>query len=411
MKRIPEDFSGLFGILIAGAATEEETTQCLMRLGLSESPVHSYAVALFTIENTSLLQPSRFRLPPDYIRRQWDNLDHDTYEMAYGNAVCDVFAVIQLPKSEAEHDTKLQAILSELVRRLRYQTEQPIQCRLSALLAAPKEIGIGYNQIHELSNYLCLTERTGLLITYSEVCARHPKCEIYGIESRYSRVLSALSVNDFTAVQTVLNEMIDEDYKPERFTVQMTDVMKYTLLNFIRITMEHMQMIVGLPFFDDCPINLWGVVYKNSLNEIRDGMNEIFARYFSYVEDCKQEKTPVWSTLMKEYIQVHLSDTNLSVTSIADYLGLNAVYVGRTFKKLNNIQLNDYIHQLRLENALKLMRGNMTLKEIAKAVGYDSVIRFRMACKRYMGKTPSELRDLQNAGQVSEACQGRSVSE
>lgn len=398
MKHMPEDFSGLFGNLIAGDVTQDEILQCLSKLGLQSGPAYCYAVALFTIENTSLLQPSRFRLPPECVQKEWESLTHTPYEMVFGNAVCDVFAVIQSPAIDVEQDETLQAVLTELVRRLRYQTGQSIQCRLSSPLATPQEIGMGYQQVHELSNFLCLTERSGPLFSYSQLGDRHPKCEIYGIESRYFWVLNALSVNDFDGVKAVLNEMILEDYAPERFTVQMTDVMKFTLLNFIRITMEHMQMVVGPEFLDDSPVNLWGVVYKNRLSEIRTGMNEIFDRFFSYVQSSQREKTPMWEHLLKAYIQEHLNDVNLSVTSIADHLGLNAVYMGRTFKRLNGIQLNDYIHQLRLEEAMRLMHSSMTLTKIAQSVGYDSAARFRLVCRRYKGKTPSELRELQRIG-------------
>lgn len=94
-----------------------------------------------------------------------------------------------------------------------------------------------------------------------------------------------------------------------------------------------------------------------------------------------------------EYINSHY-DKDLSLTDIAQEIGLNKSYLSRVFKEETGIALMQYINKCRIEKAIKYLK-NTELKnyEIAELIGYQSVEYFNMTFKKFLGKSPSEFKE------------------
>jgi len=85
--------------------------------------------------------------------------------------------------------------------------------------------------------------------------------------------------------------------------------------------------------------------------------------------------------------------TDLSVESIADYIGLNASYFSRVFKNVTGKTVLEYITLKRLEVSKKLLQEtNLTINQIAQNVGYNNVHSFLRFFKKYEGITPGDYR-------------------
>lgn len=74
-----------------------------------------------------------------------------------------------------------------------------------------------------------------------------------------------------------------------------------------------------------------------------------------------------------EYIQEHFQETQLKVSDIADYLKLSESRISVIFKKETGKTLIQYLTELRIENAKKLLKNTeLKVYEIAEAVGYSN---------------------------------------
>ena len=88
-----------------------------------------------------------------------------------------------------------------------------------------------------------------------------------------------------------------------------------------------------------------------------------------------------------------LTDSDLSIKTVASALGLNLDYVGRLFKKVMGISLGLYILKERMKLAVtKLQQTNDTLQAVALDCGFGTLRHFLRQFKAQYGMTPNEFR-------------------
>jgi two-component system response regulator YesN len=87
--------------------------------------------------------------------------------------------------------------------------------------------------------------------------------------------------------------------------------------------------------------------------------------------------------------------TDISVSSIADQLGISKNYCGKLFKIHTGISISNYVNSIRVKKAAELLQNtNMKVYEIGEAVGYNDQHYFSIVFKKTIGVSPSEFRDL-----------------
>lgn len=92
-----------------------------------------------------------------------------------------------------------------------------------------------------------------------------------------------------------------------------------------------------------------------------------------------------------QYIAENLSEEDLSVTKIAEYLHLNSAYFGRVFKKVYGTSLKKYILDRRIECAKDLlMEGKYSVTAVGSMVGIPNPSYFSRLFREKTGKMPSE---------------------
>ena len=98
---------------------------------------------------------------------------------------------------------------------------------------------------------------------------------------------------------------------------------------------------------------------------------------------------------METYIRQHYTE-DISLESMADMFGFNAIYLNRIFKREKNITPIQFLINLRMEKAKELIREHtdwdFTL--ISESVGYHDTHYFSRAFKKAEEISPSEYRNL-----------------
>ena len=94
-----------------------------------------------------------------------------------------------------------------------------------------------------------------------------------------------------------------------------------------------------------------------------------------------------------EYVNKHLSDPNLTLKQIAEqHLFMNTDYVSKKFQKETGIRFSNYLTEVRIERAKKLLvsAGNDKIQNIAEQVGCGNNPQyFSQIFKKKTGMTPS----------------------
>lgn len=84
---------------------------------------------------------------------------------------------------------------------------------------------------------------------------------------------------------------------------------------------------------------------------------------------------------------------NLSMRNIASKVYMNAAYLGQLFKVETGMGFNEYLFQVRMDNAKRmLLHTDMKVYEIATAVGYSDLDWFYKKFKQHTGFNSSEYR-------------------
>ncbi|MDO5423699.1 MAG: response regulator [Eubacteriales bacterium] len=104
-------------------------------------------------------------------------------------------------------------------------------------------------------------------------------------------------------------------------------------------------------------------------------------------------------TEVKAYVMEHISDSTLTVGSIAEAFYFHPVYLNRVFKQQQSIPLSQYILNKRMELAAALLtEGKMSSKDVAEQVGYGYYENFHHMFKKVYGCTPAQYQELHAEG-------------
>jgi Response regulator containing CheY-like receiver domain and AraC-type DNA-binding domain len=96
---------------------------------------------------------------------------------------------------------------------------------------------------------------------------------------------------------------------------------------------------------------------------------------------------------IQEYIQQNYKQ-NLTLKEIAKNFYLHPVYLGQLFLKNFGFSFSEYLHQLRIREAERLMTaGNMKPHEIAAEVGYNNYHSFLNNFRKYTGHNPADYKE------------------
>lgn len=96
----------------------------------------------------------------------------------------------------------------------------------------------------------------------------------------------------------------------------------------------------------------------------------------------------VLQIVLKDYAQ------DITISSIADTLHMNAMYLGQLFKKETNKSFSQYLNHFRIKEAQNLLlKSNHNINEIAELVGYTSSGYFYKNFKKECGISPKEYRE------------------
>ena len=129
----------------------------------------------------------------------------------------------------------------------------------------------------------------------------------------------------------------------------------------------------------------------NALYNLHRNMLRQFTQMVYDVQQNRAESALV--ARVHQYIDANV-DAELSVQSIADALGINRSYLSTQFKKESGINLNQFINQIKLEEAKRLLQvTDKSISDIAVLLHFSSQSHFQAVFKKIIGMTPKEYRE------------------
>lgn len=121
-------------------------------------------------------------------------------------------------------------------------------------------------------------------------------------------------------------------------------------------------------------------------------MSPLGEMLLSFFPGSSRGTEDVLSAKIKNYLHRHMCE-NITVKDIAAALYMNHHYLGEYFKKHNGVTVKEYLLELRMQKAFKLLKEDkLTVSQIAEALGFDTVQYFSTKFKAYYGMTTAKYR-------------------
>ncbi|MFZ3172436.1 MAG: PocR ligand-binding domain-containing protein [Carboxydocellales bacterium] len=130
----------------------------------------------------------------------------------------------------------------------------------------------------------------------------------------------------------------------------------------------------------------------NSIEEIDLAAVKALERYLQAVQRNKSVKNHQIIQGIKEFIRKNYNKS-LTLEDIAASVYLSPYYVSRIFKEEQAATVMDYLTQVRLEEAKKLLRNpRYQIDEVAEKLGYNDASYFSKVFRRNVGMSPTQFR-------------------
>ncbi len=132
------------------------------------------------------------------------------------------------------------------------------------------------------------------------------------------------------------------------------------------------------------------------IKSVEEGIAMQHEMVYAYSNLVKNHSMKNFSLLIQKVITLIDSDltADLSLSTQANLLNVNASYLSALFKKETGSTLTEYVSKKRVEHASFLLAStNLQIQDIAQACGVYDVNYFTKMFKKVTGKTPKEFRE------------------
>lgn len=128
---------------------------------------------------------------------------------------------------------------------------------------------------------------------------------------------------------------------------------------------------------------------------LTDAADQITAFVYKSISDDGDIKPAI-----EEYIVSHLSDCELGLTMIASEYHYSPEYFSRWFKKSFGVNFHQYITNMRIENAKRLLDDGCDIRDIPALVGFKTRDHFTKTFKKLVNFTPKEYLQTKKGGKI-----------
>ncbi|MFQ7080438.1 AraC family transcriptional regulator [Sellimonas intestinalis] len=127
----------------------------------------------------------------------------------------------------------------------------------------------------------------------------------------------------------------------------------------------------------------------DSVKELSACLKEILSEFEDLGSQYTMRQKERLSYKIKKIIEENYNQHFLGLCYISEQVGVSTSYVSKVFKEEYGIGVVEYMNELRIKAAKKLMeKEGITIKEVAEQVGFTSDIHFIRIFKKYENITP-----------------------
>jgi two-component system, response regulator YesN len=370
----------------------EKTIETLKQYETKIDPYDTYLVMVLKIDNYFEFCNKNNFSDRSLLKFAIMNISSEICEAHFKNENLDLdddHVVIIVNASESsEHLQLLKDISTRIIESTQKYLSLSISVSVSSMSSSVSELNTKYTEALDASQYRVYSGSKSILM-YQDIIEKHSKVFSYPIQKE-NKLIDALMLGNTEEVQSIFKEILDTtmDFSYKSFNLTLL-----RLTTAIHIAVDNFEKNSSyLIEYDFAKF----ILELNKL-EYLDDISKHFFSLFDYIYKKLQEKkdTKYDELIIKiiEIINSRYSDSNLSMDSIADTMGISASYVGKLFKKFTSDTISDYIMKTRLEASKKLLAStDYSVDKITEKIGLSYSNYFYKIFKKTYGITPNEYK-------------------
>ncbi|MEI3614080.1 helix-turn-helix domain-containing protein [Pseudogracilibacillus sp. SO30301A] len=270
------------------------------------------------------------------------------------------------------------------------QTDYTVTIGIGNYYEDARNLHLSYQESEQAQTYRLFQEENSIIhiddLDYFETP------EYYEYKIQIQEMTNKFSLGDITAVHTIWKNIYHSvaahsHFQPEEFRLQVLDL----LFSLSKTAMQN-----GANPKRMMPLQIKHAKELHeieSLAEIDTWMTGIINEYIRFVNEGHNEQVLKSVQEVLQYIEEHYSE-DIGLEMIAEKVDLSPNYLSAIFKQTTGSSFIDYLTELRMKKAKENLQNlNLSVYEIAEAIGYSSSQYFSRVFKKHTGMTPSAYRN------------------
>lgn len=245
-------------------------------------------------------------------------------------------------------------------------------------------IHISYLEALEASEFLSVLEQN--MIPYREIMDATARRYDYSVDTE-ERIIQTIQTDNDKLAETLVNRVLDMNFKENRLDATLRRCLTIHLYCTLLRAADEKGMISAV----EVPATVFRTVPSPEL------LKKQYARIIERI--CAQDRGNTIPNLKRElcsqvleYVKANYNDSALNISSAAQHFHVSPSKLGAVFKKETGKSLLDVIRDTRMEAALTLLQDGLSVNECARKVGIEDTTTFIRQFKKYIGKTPAQMR-------------------
>lgn len=228
-----------------------------------------------------------------------------------------------------------------------------------------------------------------------ECITEEPMQAIKSMEERYkmeNKLLDAIIAGDYDRARAMYIKFTTFKISPRTDDPVRNQRHMTTILNtLLRKAVEK----AGVPplYIDDLSTKFAILINQiDSFSAHRNLEREMIHKYCLLVKNYAMHGYSDTTKNIVYYIDFHYTE-NLSLHFFADRYNITKNYLSSLFKKETGVTLTDYIHQVRMRNAMVMINSSdSSVTDVAHSCGYNDINYFTRIFKRIYGLSPKQYK-------------------
>ena len=336
-----------------------------------------------------------------HARKHLEQLSGAHVRILYTHDIDSLYCIVNT--DDGNMDDQLGDCARALLDGLEQENYLPFCIGISTTLREISQICYASRSLRELREYRHFTMDDTPILYYDRIAYRFKDSGAqYSTEKQ---LIYAIRTNHYGEAMAYLDQFFTVLFEKEQPGAAVIRGQFYRLVNPLTDTLT--EMMVDVPQGSDewMQLNdaLVALFHVSTLTELQS-MAEQTIRVLETVHTRKISQTlPKWMHELDTLICEEYLNPQLSVSMLADRIGISSVHMSRVFRQIQGCGVMDYVHHLRVQTARELLKQGESVKNVSVRMGYASPLSMTRAFKKYDGQTPGFYIPVHNACRKQEA--------